>query len=261
MDAAIQMMRNERRIGEHRRTPGPNGADFHLDFTLAFQPIVDASRGEVRAYKAMVRGVNGEGAQTVLQQVTGDAISRFDQACRVRAIRLASKLGLEQQLFLNFMPNAVRRPTTWIDATLDVARAYGFDRKRLVFESTESETLASNDHLVEVIDAHRERGCQIAIDDYGEGYSRINLLTRTCPHYLKLDASVVRDCDRDPARQALIEGTLLSMSRLGIETIAEGVETEAEYAWCRSQGINLFRGHLLARPGFETLPAPYIPRS
>lgn len=79
------------------------------------------------------------------------------------------------------------------------------------------------------------------------------------PQYLKLDMSLVRDCDSIPAKQALIEGTLLTMERLGVETIAEGVETEAEYAWCRAHGIRLFQGFLLARPGFECLPEPYIP--
>ncbi|RZU98317.1 EAL domain-containing protein [Spiribacter vilamensis] len=236
-----------------------NGAGLDFDFTFAFQPIVDANRREIRAYEALVRGLNGEGAGTILQQVTGRAIYQFDQACRVKAVKLASDLGLKQQLSINFMPNAVYSPATCIRTTLAAARQYDFDTSKLVFEFTESETLSDTNHLVWIIDAYREMGFTIAIDDYGAGYSRINLLTDTCPQYLKLDMSLIRDCDRQPAKQALIEGTLLSMGRLGIETIAEGVETEAEYAWCRAHGINLFQGYLLARPGFQALPEPYIP--
>ena len=236
-----------------------NGAGLGFDFTFAFQPIVDDHQREVRAYEALVRGPNGEGAGTILQRVTGDVIYRFDQACRVKAVKLASELNLQQQLCINFMPNAVYSPATCIRTTLAAARYYHFDTSKLVFEFTEAETLASTDHLVNIIDAYRGMGFAIAIDDYGAGYSRINLLVDTSPQYLKLDMSLVRDCDRQPAKQALIEGTVLTMEKLGIETIAEGVETEAEYAWCRAHGINLFQGYLLARPGFRTLPEPYIP--
>lgn len=236
-----------------------NGAGLDFDFTFAFQPIVDADRREVRAYEALVRGLNNEGAGTILRAVDDSTMYRFDQACRVKAVKLAAELEMKAQLCINFMPNAVYSPATCIRTTLAAARHYAFDTRQLVFEFTEAETLSSTDHLVDIIDAYREMGFTIAIDDYGAGYSRINLLIDTSPQYLKLDMSLIRDCDWQPAKQALIEGTLLTMRRLGIETIAEGIETEAEYAWCRAHGIRLFQGYLIARPGFQTLPEPYIP--
>ena len=261
MDDDLKTMDADKLFDETHCALCQNGAGLDFDFTFAFQPIVDANRRDVRAYEALVRGLNGEGAGTILQQVTGGAIYRFDQACRVKAVKLASELNLQQQLCINFMPNAVYSPATCIRTTLAAAREHDFDTRKLVFEFSESETLAATNHLVGIIDAYREMGFTIAIDDYGAGYSRINLLTDTSPQYLKLDMSLIRDCDHKPAKQALIEGTLLSMNRLGIETIAEGVETEAEYAWCRAHGIYLFQGYLLARPGFQTLPEPYIPQS
>jgi EAL domain-containing protein (putative c-di-GMP-specific phosphodiesterase class I) len=236
-----------------------NGAGLDFDFTFAFQPIVDAERREVRAYEALVRGMNNEGAGTILREVNERRMYRFDQACRVKAVKLAAELDMQSQLCINFMPNAVYSPATCIRTTLAAAREYAFDTRQLVFEFTEAETLTSTTHLIDIIDAYREMGFTIAVDDYGAGYSRINLLIDTSPQYLKLDMSLIRDCDERPAKQALIEGTLLTMNRLGIETIAEGVETEAEYAWCRACGINLFQGYLLARPAFQALPEPYIP--
>ena len=261
MDNEIPPMGADNLFDETHCAICQNGAGLDFDFTFAFQPIVDANQREVRAYEALVRGMNNEGAGTILQQVTGNAIYRFDQACRVKAVKLASELGLQQQLSINFIPNAVYSPATCIRTTLAAARQYNFDTSKLVFEFTESETLADTNHLVGIIDAYREMGFTIAIDDYGAGYSRINLLTDTSPQYLKLDMALVRDCDTNPAKQALIEGTVLTMDKLGIETIAEGIETEAEYAWCRAHGIYLFQGYLLARPGFQTLPEAYIPES
>lgn len=235
------------------------GAGLDFDFTFAFQPIVDAESRNVRAYEALVRGLNGEGAGEVLSRVTKKTMYRFDQACRVKAVKLASELGMAQQLCINFMPNAVYKAETCIRTTLAAAKAYDFDTSKLVFEFTEVENLASTDHLVSIIDAYEEMGFNIALDDYGAGYSRLNLLTDTSPQYLKLDMSLIRDVHRYPRKQALIEGVLLTMERLGIMTIAEGVETEEEYAWCRANGIRFFQGYLLARPGFQSLPEPYIP--
>ena len=61
-------------------------------FTMSFQPIVDVARREVIYYEALVRGINGESAFSILEQVTDDLLYRFDQACRVKAIELASEL-------------------------------------------------------------------------------------------------------------------------------------------------------------------------
>ena len=235
------------------------GAGLDFDFSFAFQPIVDADTGGILAHEALVRGLNGEGAGEVLGRVTRKNMYRFDQACRVKAVKLASELGMTSKLCINFMPNAVYRAETCILTTLAAANRYDFDTSRLVFEFTEVENLADTDHLISIIDAYEEMGFDIALDDYGAGYSRMNLLTDTTPEYLKLDMSLIRDVEQYPRKQAVIEGVLLTNDRLGIATIAEGVETEAEYQWCRGMGIRYFQGYLLARPGFETLPSPYIP--
>ena len=89
--------------------------------------------------------------------------------------------------------------------------------------------------------------------------SRFNLLIETQPQYLKLDMSLIRDVHEVPEKQALIDGTCLSMRRLGIDVIAEGVETVEEYKWLREHGIRYFQGFLFARPGFQCLPEPIFP--
>lgn len=235
------------------------GAGLEFDFTFAFQPIVDAQSRTVLAYEALVRGSNGEGAGQILGRVTRKNMYRFDQAGRVKAVQLASQLGMTSFLCINFMPNAVYKAETCIQTTLAAASKYNFDTRKLVFEFTEVEDLANTDHLISIIDAYAEMGFSIALDDYGAGYSRMNLLTDTKPRFLKLDMSLIRDVESHTKKQAVIEGIILTNHRLGIDTIAEGVETEAEYQWCRSVGIRYFQGFLFAKPGFETLPEPYIP--
>jgi EAL domain-containing protein (putative c-di-GMP-specific phosphodiesterase class I) len=97
-------------------------------FTMAFQPIVHAN-GFVWGYEALVRGPTGEGAATVLSQVTDENRYRFDQDCRVKAISLAAQLfpkGGSERLSINFMPNAVYEPSACIQATLEAACNSGF---------------------------------------------------------------------------------------------------------------------------------------
>ena len=235
------------------------GAGLDFDFTFAYQPIVDSETQGVLAYEALVRGLNGEGAGQILGQVTKKNRYRFDQSCRVKAVKLATELGMESLLCINFMPNAVYKAETCIRTTLAAARQYGFDTSKLVFEFTEEEQLASTDHLCSIIDAYQEMGFSTALDDYGSGYSRFNLMIETQPQYLKLDMTLIRDVHESPAKQALIDGTCLSMRRLGIDVIAEGVETPEEYKWLRERGIRYHQGFLFAKPGFQTLPEPLFP--
>lgn len=86
-----------------------DGVDLPFEFKMAFQPIVDVARGKVWGYEALVRGPNGEGAGSVLGQVSDDLKYQFDQAARVMAIEAAGALfgDRDLKLSINFMPNAV----------------------------------------------------------------------------------------------------------------------------------------------------------
>ena len=88
-------------------------------FTMAFQPIVDVQECRIDAYEALVRGLDGEGAGQVLARVNAENVYKFDQACRVKAIEMAARLGMDRQLSINFLPNAVYEPRACIRATLE----------------------------------------------------------------------------------------------------------------------------------------------
>ena len=235
------------------------GASLDFDFSFAFQPIVDIESRSVYAYEALVRGTQGEGAFTVLDRVTARNRYRFDQACRVRAVKLASELGMRTSLSINFMPMAVYRAENCIRTTLAAAQRFGFDTHKLIFELSEQENLASTDHLKAIINAYSKMGFKTALDDFGAGFSRLNLLCDCQPELLKLDMALIRDIHCTPSKQALVRGICLSMAELGCTVIAEGVETLEEYRWLVAQGIRYYQGYLFGRPTFERLEAPVIP--
>ncbi|MAA63619.1 MAG: diguanylate phosphodiesterase [Alteromonadaceae bacterium] len=233
------------------------GLDFRL--TFAFQPIVDMATRSVFAYEALVRGLEGQGAWEILQKVDKKNRYAFDQVCRVRAVALAARLNMQTYLSINFMPNAVYKAEYCIRTTLAAAKKYKFDTRKIIFEMIEDEALTSPEHLISIMDAYKGMEFQTALDDFGAGYSRYEILIASPPHFLKLDMSLIRDIDQQPNKQAVIRGILETMRHLNVRVIAEGVETQGEYDWLKEQGISLYQGYLFAKPGFECLPEPYYP--
>jgi EAL domain-containing protein (putative c-di-GMP-specific phosphodiesterase class I) len=230
------------------------GAGLDFEFSMAFQPIVNTRTREVFAYEALVRGPDDEPATEVFSRVDDSNRYRFDQSCRVKAVKLAAELEMRTMLSINFMPNAVYRPELCIRTTLDAAETYGFPVDRIMFEITEGERIDDHAHVRGIVEHYRQRGFKTAIDDFGAGYAGLNLLAEIRTDLLKLDMALIRDIDRDRVRQAIIRGIVQVCGELSTTVIAEGVETAAELAVLQSFGIELFQGYLFARPAFEALP-------
>jgi EAL domain-containing protein (putative c-di-GMP-specific phosphodiesterase class I) len=229
---------------------------------MAFQPIVDTDSETVYAYEALVRGLKGEPASSIMCQVNESNRYAFDQGCRVQAITQASRLGLAQtgaKLSINFMPGAVYSPVACIQLTLRTARECGFPCDRLIFEFTEAERVVDVPHLRTIIAEYRRQGFRIALDDFGAGFSGLNLLAELPPNIIKLDMDLIRDLERRPAARCIVRFMVELARTLGSDLIAEGVETVAEYAALRECGVSLMQGYLLARPAFEVLPAFSMP--
>lgn len=227
--------------------------DLDLDFTFAFQPIVDVRDQSVFAHEALVRGINGEGALSVLEKVNDDNRYRFDQLCRMRAISTAAQLGMTENLSINFLPNAVYRPELCIRTTLETARNYNFPLDRLIFETVESEYVDNNHHLTNILREYREFGFKTAIDDFGAGYSGLTLLADFQPDFIKLDLELVRNIHRDRARQAIVRGVVIMCAELGIEIIAEGIEHSEERDFLTECGVYLMQGYWFAKPAFQAM--------
>ncbi|SIR27614.1 EAL domain, c-di-GMP-specific phosphodiesterase class I (or its enzymatically inactive variant) [Aeromonas sp. RU39B] len=228
--------------------------ELDFDFTMAFQPIVDCQASTIFGYEALVRGLNNESAHSVIAHVTDDNRYRFDQLCRIKAIALAAKLELKGMLSINFLPNAVYRPERCIRTTLQAAREHRFPIEQIMFEFTEVEQVLDGQHVRKIVDHYRTLGFKTAIDDFGAGYSGLNLLTDFRPDIIKLDMHLLRGIDQDTTRQAIVRHCLALFAELNITALAEGIETRSEMACLRKMGVRLMQGYLFAKPGFESLP-------
>ena len=234
-----------------------SGGGVPFGFTMAFQPIIDILTGKIWAYEALVRGAGGEGAQTVLDQVSADMIYAFDQACRFRAVEMAGALfvpGGDIKLSINFMPNAVYEPNACIRATLAAAARVGFDKRNLMFEFTENERMQDVAHVRRIIAAYRAQGFTTAIDDFGAGYAGLGLLAELHPDVIKLDMMLIRDIDTSAVKRSIVAAVVALGTDLGIEPLAEGIETPGELETLRTLGVRLCQGYLFAKPETGALP-------
>lgn len=233
-----------------------DGVALPFAIRTAFQPIVDLRSGNAYAYEALVRGARGESAASVLAQVTEANRYAFDQACRVTAIREAVAAGIldsSARLSINFLPNAVYSPMACIQLTLQAAAETGLAPDRLTFEFTENEKIDTQ-HLQSILTAYRTMGFRTAIDDFGAGHAGLGLLANLQTDIIKLDIELIRGIDASLPRRIIVGGIVKLAADLGIEVVAEGVETESELEAVRAAGIDYAQGYLFAKPELGTLP-------
>jgi EAL domain-containing protein (putative c-di-GMP-specific phosphodiesterase class I) len=234
--------------------PGCGPAErLGFQFDYAYQPIVDLAARCIYAHEALVRGPEGEPAMSVLSQVTPLNRYRFDQACRVKAIKSAAQLGMQERISINFLPNAVYKPEACIRTTLEAARTHGFPTERIVFEVTEGDRVEDGPWLTTILREYRRFGFLTAIDDFGAGYAGLTLLADFTPDIVKLDMALVRGVESSASRQAIARGVVRICEELGIRVVAEGIETASERDFFLGEGVTLMQGYLFARPAFRAL--------
>lgn len=222
-----------------------------FDFTMAFQPIVDPSRRRIFAHEALVRGVKGEGAGAILSKISKQNMHAFDQAARVKAIELAAQLGIGEALSINIMPNAVYNPATCLQTSIEACEKYGFPAGNVIFEFTENEQVLDKSRLSEITREYASHGFRTAIDDFGAGFSGLNLLAEYHPDIVKLDMELTRNIDQDQRRRTIVSGIVTVCRDLEIVTVAEGIESLEECETLREIGIDYFQGYFFGKPQFQ----------
>ncbi|MDQ5916258.1 MAG: hypothetical protein QG584_2152 [Pseudomonadota bacterium] len=126
------------------------------------------------------------------------------------------------------------------------------------FELTESMAMDNPDRTIPLLFELKELGVGLALDNFGTGYSSLAYLKRMPLDSLKIDRSFVQDINDDPNGQAIIRGTAALAHSLGLQVVAEGVETAAQLAFLRDNSYDGVQGYFLARPFSDHEPQPVI---
>jgi diguanylate cyclase (GGDEF)-like protein/PAS domain S-box-containing protein len=148
---------------------------------------------------------------------------------------------------INVSARQFRQPA-FVDQVLRVIERTGADPRRVKLELTESLLVANVENTIDTMHALKEKGIGFALDDFGTGYSSLAYLKRLPLDQLKIDQSFVRDVLTDP-NDAAIACTILGLGHtLGLEVIAEGVETADQRNFLAMHGCRAFQGYLFGRP-------------
>jgi diguanylate cyclase (GGDEF)-like protein/PAS domain S-box-containing protein len=163
--------------------------------------------------------------------------SRFASTMRRQDVRVAVNLSARQFLQPDLVDN--------VKAALDET---GLAPERLELEVTESAVMSDAEEVRERLDRLRGLGVQLTLDDFGSGYSSLSYLKRFRFHRLKIDRSFVRDLPHDADDTAIVDAILAMARSLGLDVVAEGVETEAQRAFLEARGCPGFQGYFFSKP-------------
>jgi EAL domain-containing protein (putative c-di-GMP-specific phosphodiesterase class I) len=182
-----------------------------------------------------------------------------DLICVRAALVEVRRLGRTVNTFLNVQPRSLTNPD-FIDTLDRAVQEAGLREHNVVLELTEQQTILNPGAFAAGLQRLRERGFRIALDDYGEGSSNLNLLLNLRPDYLKISGTFCRQLDRDPFKQTLVQSTAEMAARTGIATIMEAVETAAEAEVLYRLGIDYGQGFFFLEPlpGREVARSPRI---
>lgn len=216
-----------------------------------YQPIVDAY-GKIYAYEMLARFQNEDGSVIYRGEIFPAAKSRgrlyaLDRVCRMTAVKYAVALK-EAKAFINFIPTSIYSPEFCLRSTTHLANQLGVNPEQLVFEVVETEKVEDLDHLKTILAYYKEKGFEYALDDVGEGYSTIEMLTDLKPNYMKLDMQYVQGVANDAAKQKVALQFLRKALDVGSVPLAEGIEERTDFDWLKEQGYQLFQGYYFGKP-------------
>ena len=217
------------------------------DFRMAIQPIVDSRDGSVCAYECLLRSTDPvlSGPLSVLRAAEEHGlIGELGAAVALRSAEILSRLPGHLRLFVNLHPAELGDPEG-LEERLRLLQRHA---ARVTFEITERSSLTEAHGWERSIEAILGRGFTIAVDDLGSGYSSLSILAELQPRFIKIDMSIVRDIDRIPRKQRLLDLLCRFADATDTLVVAEGIETAAEADVVRGCGAHLMQGYLFARP-------------
>ena len=210
-------------------------------FRPVFQPVVDLMTGSHIGYEALTRFSSGTPPDLVFADARGAGLeAELELVTLAAAIEAAHGLPAGAWLGLNVSPSL-------ITAGQRLAGVLRMADRPVVVEVTEHVAVDDYAALRAALAKFRPR-VRVAVDDAGSGVANFSHIVELRPAFVKLDIGLVRGIDTDLTRRALMVGLLHFAAESASQTIAEGVETEEEFAMLQALGVPLAQGYLLGRP-------------
>ncbi|AMK78100.1 MULTISPECIES: EAL domain-containing protein [Methylomonas] len=224
-----------------------------LKLRSEFQPIFDAGKSQgLLGYEALLRTSTG------LEAVSPDfAFSWADNQGKLvkldrvaRTLHMLNYLNLPADkglLFLNVHPKLLVSVNTHGKVFEHILHLHSVPTTRVVLEIMEN-AVEADQQLLEAVDNYRDRGFQVAIDNFGSRHSNLDRLWRLSPSFVKLDLSIIHQAQTDAKIRRVLPKLIEIIQALGAQAIIEGIENEVQLDIALDAGGKLLQGYFLGRP-------------
>lgn len=222
----------------------------------AFQPIVSAKDGEIVAYESLMRSDTEQMVSPVTILKYAERNNKLYEIEKRTFFNVYDRITKnsdfpeDRRIFINSIPGFMLSD----DDYDELKDKYGDWFARMVMEITEQREI--DDNALASINMRRSRdGFNLAIDDYGSGYSNTNSLLRYMPQIIKLDRLLITGIERNAKKQFFVNSMVSFARDNDMNILAEGVETEAELKTLIRLGVDMIQGYYTAKPSFEIIEA------
>ncbi|MES9941562.1 MAG: EAL domain-containing protein [Candidatus Thiodiazotropha sp. 6PLUC2] len=233
-----------------------HGAQERHEFSVFYQPVIDLKNNRIVAAEALLRWNN-----PVLGKVSPDefipiaeqtgvilGIGRYVlQQAVANAVDWREMLGHDFKIAINLSPRQFR-DAMLVDYVKDLLRERGLKADSLVLEITEGVLMSGQRDIDEAVARLHKANIHLAMDDFGTGYSSLSYLRKYPFDVLKVDRSFVNDLTDDPADCELVNASIMMAHGMGLEVVAEGVETEGQLSLLRDMQCEYAQGYLFSKP-------------
>ena len=248
-------------LNEHARRSLAMAAELHKAleqgwFVLHYQPQVDTANGRIKAVEALIRmqhpekGLIPPNDFIAVAEETGMIVPIgawvIGEACR--QLKRWREAGHDKLMMaINLSPLQFSDPRLF--ATIaDALSAAEVDAHLIELEFTEGAVMRNVKSTVAIMKKLKDMGVRLSIDDFGTGYSSLNYLKQFPIDQIKIDVSFVRNVTTDPNDASIVQAIVAMSRALGVATVAEGVETEAQAGYLRGLHCDDLQGFYLAQP-------------
>jgi len=223
----------------------------------AFQPIINIHTGLCSGVEALMRNQQEVGFESIDgffdSAYEEQSLFGVDMLLREKAIRKFSLIDFHKKikLFYNLDNRILCMPDYSPGYTSDLLGRYDLNQSAFCFEISERHELNYGREIQKAFLAYKQQTYQIAIDDFGTGFSGMQLLYHSEPDFIKIDRFFITEIETDPKKKLFVSNIIKLAHILGIQVIAEGIETEKEFFVCHDIGCDYVQGYLIQRPTRE----------
>ena len=236
----------------------PNWNQIIDKLDYAFQPIVHSHTGKLYAVEALIRNVQNISGLNAIDDLfnmafNDDYLYELDLQLREKAIKKFSNIKIEDlKLFYNLDNRIIYNKNFSYGNTSKILKKYKLNKSVICFELSEKGTAIEQNALSTMIQRYKEEGFSIAIDDFGIGVSGLKLLYFSEAQIIKLDRFFISNIDQDSKKKLFCSSIIEMAHIMGMQVIAEGIETIKEFYTCKDIGADFIQGYLVQKPTIET---------